>query len=142
MLKRKWSLKLLLTFHVRGILHYVFEKVWLSASALHSCYSVAETFILKDNFINFIQHSTCFCKRFMGKSCEPKNLQKFLVVVWTTLQIFSLFLCRTTGSYFEICVTLCMHKDQHHMTSLRVSSPKLILLWRVHNFLLITFLYI
>ena len=76
MLKRKWSLKLLLTFHVRGILHYVFEKVWLSASALHSCYSVAETFILKDNFINFIQHSTCFCKRFMWKSCEPRKSYK------------------------------------------------------------------
>ena len=42
--------------------------------ALHSCYNVAETFILKDNFINFIQHSsTCFCKRFMWKSCEPRK---------------------------------------------------------------------
>ena len=74
----------ILTFHMRSSLHYVLEKVWLRALALRSCYNVAETFILKDNFINFIQHSTCFCKRFMWKSCEPKkvtNIQSFLPMV-------------------------------------------------------------
>ena len=105
MLKRKWSLKLLLTFHVRGILHYVFEKVWLSASALHSCYSVAETFILKDNFINFIQHSTCFCKRFMWKSCEPRkkvtNIQTFLPK--TSSHIFWDFLLNQ--QVVSLCIT-------------------------------------
>ena len=90
----------ILTFHMRSSLHYVLEKVWLRALVLRSCYNVAETFILKDNFINFIQHSTCFCKRFMRKSCEPKKLQIYKVFFqWYHRISVSLFVASTSSLF-------------------------------------------
>ena len=104
----------ILTFHMRSSLHYVLEKVWLRALALRSCYNVAETFILKDNFINFIQHSTCFCKRFMWKSCEPKKLQIYKVFCqWFPPQFHRISMrlfVTSTSSLFGFYMQLTLQK--------------------------------